>query len=60
MAFSKKRPVAAKENPSPLVAVERLDRMNREAARIVLCEPGKYPVGSAMHTWAAMAWGKPR
>jgi hypothetical protein len=50
----------AKEKPSPLVAVERFDRMNQEAARIVLCEPGKYPVGSAMHTWAAMVWGKPR
>jgi hypothetical protein len=60
MKTQRNRPNAAKEKPSPLVAVERFDRMNREAARIVLCDPGKYPVGSAMHTWAAMVWGKPR
>ena len=58
MAFSKRRPVVAKEKPSIATVAELLARRNREAAQVILADPGRYPAGSAMAIWAAMVTAK--
>lgn len=41
-----------------VAAAGRYERDNMEAARRILADPGRYPVGSAMQIWATLIANK--